>query len=390
MKHLALLLAACMSLFAAGEPEAADRLEVTVGRSLFERNWVPAPASTRATDGLGPLFNARSCAGCHPGGGGATLAIEPGEVPRGLVLRLPGNSAYGRQLQTGGAPGQMVEGRPRVTYTDLSVAIADATAVLLRRPWLGIAEPAFGVPPSHLSPRLAPSLRGIGLLAAVPASAIAARADPDDRDGDGIRGRVGIGRFGLRAEQPDLREQVAEALLLDLGLSTPLRPEPAGDCSAAQAACRSAPQGDDVGRPGVEVGDEILDSLVAYLVSLPPPRARKHGDDTTGASLFGALGCGACHVPTLAGAAAYSDLLLHDLGPELADQGDAADPEARLWRTAPLWGFRGTTALLHDGRARDAQEAILWHGGEAAAARERFRALDADGRAQLLSFLAGL
>ena len=108
--------------------------------------------------------------------------------------------------------------------------------------------------------------------------------------------------------------------------------------------------------------------------------------------LFGALGCSACHAPTLAGttAAAYTDLLLHDLGPGLADQGAAGDPTARLWRTAPLWGLGSTPALLHDGRARNAQEAILWHGGEAEPARERFRALDAATRDQLLNFLAGL
>ena len=371
---------------------AADGLTVAVGKALFERNWVPAPASTRSTDGLGPLFNARSCTGCHRGGGGATAAIEGPDLSRELVVRLPAGSPYGRQLQTDAVQDLTPEGKAQVRYTDVPVPLADGTTVVLRRPTFAVGDAGFGPVPARLSPRRAPSLRGLGLLAAVPAGVIAARADPDDRDGDGIRGRVGAGRFGLRAEQPSLREQAADALLVDLGLATTLRTEPAGDCTAGQAACRAAPQGDDAGQPGVEIGDEILDSIVAYLAALPPPPAPAGSDDTAGAQLFGTLGCSACHAPTLGGmtAAAYTDLLLHDLGPELADQGAAADPAARLWRTAPLWGLGSTPALLHDGRARDAQEAILWHGGEAEPARERFRALDAAARDQLLRFLAGL
>lgn len=392
MRWLAAIMALWPVLVGASPVSAADRLAVAVGKALFERDWVPAPASTRSTDGLGPLFNARSCAGCHHGGGGATVADDESGVPRGLVLRLPTESPYGRQLQTGAVPGLAAEGAPLVRYTDVPVTLANGATVVLRRPTFTIDAAAFGPPPARLSPRLAPSLRGLGLLAAVPAEAIAARADPDDRDGDGIRGRVGAGRFGLRAEQPGLREQAADALLVDLGLATTLRAEPAGDCSAAQAACRAAPQGDEAGQPGIELGDEILDSIIAYLAALPPPAAPKDGGNPTGSALFGSLGCAACHAPTLVGAtvAPYTDLLLHDLGPDLGDQGGASDPAARLWRTAPLWGLGEAAALLHDGRARDAQEAILWHGGEAAAAREQYRALDADARAHLLSFLAGL
>ena len=392
MRGLAAILALWPMLLCPPSADAADRLAVAVGKALFERDWVPAPASTRSTDGLGPLFNARSCAGCHRGGGGATMADGGSGMPRGLVLRLPGGSTYGRQLQTGAVPGLVAEGAPQVRYADVPVTMGDGATIMLRRPTFTIGDAAFGPPPARLSPRLAPSLLGIGLLAAVPDGLIATRADPDDGDRDGIRGRVGAGRLGLRAEQPDLRAQAADALLLDLGLATTLRAEPAGDCSTAQAACRAAPQGDEPGQAGVELGDEILDSMVAYLAALPPPAVPAGGHDAGGAALFGALGCSACHVPDLVAAArpAYTDLLLHDLGPELADQGAAADPAARLWRTAPLWGLGSTPALLHDGRARDLQEAILWHGGEAEAARERYRALDAAARAQLLAFLAGL
>jgi CxxC motif-containing protein (DUF1111 family) len=402
MRRAAILLAAIAA--AAVPANAGDGFAVAVGKALFDRDWVAAPASTRATDGLGPLHNARSCAACHRGGGGASLSLDGRGAPAKprLVLRLPNGSAYGRQLQTGAVHGQAAEGRVRTGYEDVPVAMGDGSAVVLRRPSHAIEEAAYGPPPAHLSPRLARSLRGVGLLAAVPQAAVAALADPDDRDGDGVRGRPGAGRFGLRAEQPGLREQVAEALLLDLGLSTSLRPSPAGDCTAAQTGCRALPHGDREGAPGVEIGDEILDSLIAYLTALPPPKQGPR--PKAGARLFASLGCAACHAPSLpveltdgrrASIAPYTDLLLHDLGPELADEGAEGVPAARLWRTAPLWGLgaalvAGKTALLHDGRARDAQEAILWHGGEAEAARDRFRALGADDRAELVMFLSGL
>jgi CxxC motif-containing protein (DUF1111 family) len=402
MRRAAILAAVCAA--AAMPTHAGDGLAVAVGKALFDRDWVAAPASTRATDGLGPLHNARSCAACHRGGRGAALSIGADGRPTGpgLVLRLPDDPAYGRQVQTGAVHGQAAEGRVRVSHEDVPVTMADRTTVVLRRPRHAVEEPVYGSAPVQLSPRLAPSLRGLGLLAAVPQAAVADLADPDDRDGDGIRGRPGAGRFGLRAEQPGLRGQVAEALLLDLGLSTSVRPSPAGDCTPAQTACRALPHGDHEGTPGVEIGDEILDALVAYLAALPPPKQDPRSE--TGAGLFVSLGCASCHAPSLpveledgrqASIAPYTDLLLHDLGPELADEGAEDDPAARLWRTAPLWGLGSAlaaegTALLHDGRARDAQEAILWHGGEAEAARERFSALGADDRAELVAFLSGL
>jgi CxxC motif-containing protein (DUF1111 family) len=398
------ILVAAFAAVAVAPASAGDDLAVAVGKALFDRDWVVAPASTRATDGLGPLHNARSCAACHRGGGGAPLSLDPEGAPTaaGLVLRFQDDPAYGRQLQTGAVHGQAAEGQVRVSHDDAPAVLGDGTIVVLRRPRHTVVRRAHGTPPRRVSPRLAPSLRGVGLLAAVPDAAVAALADPDDRDGDGdgIRGRPGAGRFGLRADQAGLREQVAEALLLDLGLSSSLRPEPAGDSTpAAQADCRALPHGDRYGAPGVEIGDGIVASLVAYLAALPPPRQGPHQE--TGERLFTSLGCAGCHTPSLpvgldGRIAPYTDLLLHDLGPELADEGAAeGDPTASLWRTAPLWGLgaavdSGKAALLHDGRARDAQEAILWHGGEAQAARDRFRRLGANDRADLLAFLASL
>lgn len=381
---------------------AGDGLAAAIGKALFDRDWVAAPASTRATDGLGPLHNARSCAACHPAGGRAplTLAADGSPAGPGLVLRFA-DPVYGRQLQTRAVHGQAAEGRLRVVYSEEPVRLDDGALVSLRRPHYTIEASAFGPPPVRLSARLAPGLRGAGLLAAVPDAVPAALADPDDRDGDGIRGRPGSGRFGLRADVRDLAGQIAEALLLDLGLASADRPQPEGDCTPAQAACRAGPHGDREGVPDVEVGAPILAAIKAYITALRPRQRTETTEQ--GERLFAAIGCAACHVPQLPvrageGASgmitAFTDLLLHDLGPDLADQGGEDDPAARLWRTAPLWDLGRNLAagrtLLHDGRARDLLEAILWHGGEAGAARTRFQALGADDRAAFLAFLESL
>ena len=199
---------------------AADGLTVAVGKALFERNWVPAPASTLSTDGLGPLFNARSCTGCHRGGGGAAAPIEGPDLPRDLVVRLLGRVALWAPAADGcrarpDARGQTAGARlgcPGDAGRRDDASSCNGRPSRRRRGF----RAGSGAP---VAPRRAPSLRGLGLLAAVPAGVIATGADPDDRDGDGIRGRVGAGRFGLRGEQPSLREQAADALLFDLGLA---------------------------------------------------------------------------------------------------------------------------------------------------------------------------
>jgi CxxC motif-containing protein (DUF1111 family) len=238
--------------------------------------------------------------------------------------------------------------------------------------------------------RLAPSLRGLGLLARVPRGAVLALADPGDRDGDGVSGRPGPGSFGRTGEQPTLAGQVAEALSLDLGVSTADRPGPAGDCTPTQTDCLT-----QAGTQAVEAGAKVTDALLAYLEALRPRLTA--GADPKGESLFASFGCAACHYPAFTVAAdpaltgtttetirPYTDLLLHDLGDGLADA------TAREWRTAPLWGLREGGPYLHDGRAASLPEAILWHGGEATGARGRFAAAGTGERAALLAFLSQL
>jgi CxxC motif-containing protein (DUF1111 family) len=286
----------------------------------------------------------------------------------------------------------------------------------LRRPRYELVDLAFGSlgEGAMLSPRVAPAVIGLGLLEAVPRATLEALADPDDRDGDGISGRVNrianddgttrAGRFGWKANVASLREQNAGAALGDLGLTTPELP--VENCPPVQTSCAAAPTG---GSP--EISAEFLDKLTLYTRLLAVPAQRDSGDWRVrhGQRLFREAGCAACHLPTLrTGPDAplpelvdqtfhpFTDLLLHDMGDELADGRPDHDADGREWRTPPLWGIglveivNGHSFLLHDGRARDLAEAILWHGGEGAAAREAFRTMSAEDRAALLRFLASL
>jgi CxxC motif-containing protein (DUF1111 family) len=272
-----------------------------------------------------------------------------------------------------------------------------------------------------MSPRVAPPMIGMGLLELVPEADIVARADPDDRDGDGIRGqarrvwsksegREMLGRFGWKAGAATVADQTADAFANDIGLSTPLVKASAGDCTAAQSACRNAPNGDDSGE-GVEVPATMFDLTVFYARNLGVPARVKAADKQVlrGRAVFAQTGCAACHTPRHVTTKhpdrpeqssqtiwPYTDLLLHDMGEGLADHRPEGTASGRAWRTPPLWGLGLTrtvsdhTLLLHDGRARNVTEAILWHGGEAQGARDRFAKLSVAERAALVAFLASL
>jgi CxxC motif-containing protein (DUF1111 family) len=377
-------------------------LDRAIGKALFERAWVPAPSSTRANDGLGPLFDARSCAACHPGGAGrgATVLKAQGH-PEGLGLVLSlirpdgaGDPTYGHRLETMTLPGVPAEG---VIAVDVKAG----------RRIPRIEEPGYGPldPATRISLRAAPDLRGRGRLEEVTDAAILASEDPDDADGDGIRGHArrlampehgsSIGRFGWKASHATLESQASEAFALDLGLATPLRLEPWGDCTERQAACRNAPHGREAeGEP--EIGEAIMQRIVAYLRRLDTPAATP---DRRGAKLFASTGCAACHrphLPTRDGgrAALFTDILLHDMGEGLADPVGVPGAAAGEWRTAPLAGVSQALArgvgLLHDGRAADVAAAVFWHGGEASIARARFDALSPRERRALIDYVSSL
>lgn len=417
-------------------------MDFKLGNGLFRKTWVAAPSSTRASDGLGPIYNARACQDCHlkDGRGHMPETAQEPRVSAFLRLSVPGGAApagipdylptlpeptYGGQLQDFGAPGHAPEGQMTVHYEEVPVTLADGTVVSLRRPTYGVDDPAYGPlhPDVMLSPRVAPQMIGLGLLEAIPAAEILALADPGDADGDGISGRPNIvisaefgvpmlGRFGHKAGAPTVREQSAGAFAGDMGLSNPLHPDPAGDCTPGQTACKSGPHGQEPGlREGLEVDGPSLDLVTFYSRNLAVPARRDPADPQVlhGKELFHQAQCAACHVPkhvtnrlkdqpeqSFQLIWPFTDLLLHDMGPGLADNRPEARATGQEWRTAPLWGIglteqvSGHSQFLHDGRARNLLEAILWHGGEAEAARETVMAMPAADREALVAYLKSL
>jgi CxxC motif-containing protein (DUF1111 family) len=418
-----------------------DRLlDFKVGDGVFRRLWVAAPASTRNADGLGPLYNARGCQSCHMRDGRGRPP-EPGEPASSLLIRLsvppeqarqtgpaPGwlpadpDPTYGLQLQTFGIAGHPAEARVAVEWTEQPETLAGGEVVTLRRPDWRLSAWAYGPPAPGLmaSPRIAPPMIGLGLLEAIPETAILAGADPEDRDGDGISGRAArvwsghrgaasLGRFGWKAQAPTMEDQVADALTADMGLSTAINPAPHGECTARQAACRAAEDGTPApGQP--EVDPRLFNLVVFYARNLAVPgRAVPGPQALRGRALFREVACAACHTPGFTTGEVpgrpehsnqriwpHTDLLLHDMGKGLADHRPEGAADGREWRTPPLWGLghtravSGHTQLLHDGRARGVLEAILWHGGEAQAARDAAAALPPDDRAALIAFLESL
>ncbi|NMM43473.1 thiol oxidoreductase [Rhodospirillaceae bacterium KN72] len=423
-----------------------DQLDFNIGNGFFKRLWVSSPSSTKAADGLGPLFNARGCQRCHvaDGGGHAPAANYPDDTAVTMLMRLsvPARTAmerealasgrasaipdpvYGGQLQDFGVQSVPAEGHIHIDYTEEEVRLADGTVVSLRKPAVSLTDPGYGPPDADLmiSLRIATPMIGLGLLELIPEDAILAHADPADKDGDGISGRanrvwdiardrLALGRFGWKAGQPTLDQQNQSAFSGDIGISTPLFPAAYGDCSAAQALCRDAPHGDDAKYDGLEAPQEVTDLLLFYARNLAVPSRPDAADETVlmGKAVFLGLGCDACHVqafttgpsedsPHLANQVIYpyTDLLLHDMGDGLADNRPEALADGREWRTAPLWGIgvarivSEEATYLHDGRARTLLEAILWHGGEAQSARDGVVTLSTEEREALIRFLKSL
>jgi CxxC motif-containing protein (DUF1111 family) len=410
------------------------RLDFSVGNSFFRNPWVSSPATTTARDGLGPLFNTNACQNCHIKDGRGhppeadalssasmlvRLSLPAGSEHAAIIQRLGvlAEPNYGGQLQDMANPGTAPEAKVRVSYSPVTITFADGEQVELRQPTLEISQLGYGPLPANiqLSARIAPPMIGLGLLEAIPEAAILANADPDDRNGDGISGRANrvwdrtqqrsaLGRFGWKAGQPSLNQQNAEAFANDMGLTSSLVDQ--DNCTPAQQDCRNAPHG---GEP--EVSANILASVLFYTRNLGVPARR----DVTapqvleGKGLFHQAGCQGCHTAqfTTASDAAeaelagqtirpYTDLLLHDMGAGLADNRPEFLADGREWRTPPLWGIgltqrvNGHTQFLHDGRARNLLEAILWHDGEAAAAKQKVLTFTAEQRAALLAFLNSL
>ncbi|WP_157014165.1 di-heme oxidoreductase family protein [Mesorhizobium xinjiangense] len=421
----------------------AEEETFKLGNALFRKLWVSSPSSTQASDGLGPLFNARACQSCHlkdgrghPPEGSADATSMFLRLPRAprtpqeqqllkskTLLNLP-DPIYGGQLQDFAVPGLKAEGRMEISYEEFTVTLDDGAEVPMRKPEYSVSDLAYGPldVSTTLSPRVTPQMIGLGLVEQIHPADILALADPDDADGDGISGRVNItrdaasgalalGRFGWKAQTPSIRQQAADAFAGDIGISTPDAAKHHGDCTSVQEKCMAAPTGVQPRLGKTEAPDPILDLVTFYSQNLAVP-ARRNVDEPQvlrGKEIFYASGCTACHRPKFvtrrdAPNAAhafqliwpYSDFLVHDMGLGLTDWQIVGDARAGEWRTPPLWGIGLTetvsdhTFFLHDGRARNLTEAILWHGGEAEASRDAFAALGKQDREALIRFLESL
>lgn len=399
----------------------AQRLRHQAGRSPFDFVWeVPK---------LGPLFNNSACLGCHGKNGRGLSQIGDGPVSQALIRVSqsdgePGDPAggpsplpgYGTQLQDHATVG-LAEVRVTLTWLESVVAYDDGDTVAMREPRLEVRTPMGELLPANTrySYRTAPPLIGMGLLEAIPDATLEALADPDDADGDGISGRPnrvwdpltnaeGLGRFGWKANQAGVEQQVSGAFAGDLGITSALHPDQ--NCPPVQTECAAALTG---GEPEADADTIRQVTYYARLLAVPARRDFQVDDVLRGKRLFHDAGCASCHVPKYTTGDVdglpelsqqtifpYSDMLLHDMGDELADHRPDYLADGNEWRTPPLWGLglvktvNGHTNFLHDGRARDTSEAILWHGGEAAAARDVYKAMTADERAALLRFVESL
>lgn len=394
------------------------------GNRLFNTNWVQEPASVSKFDGLGDHFNRVSCSGCHLRDGRGQATENPLALDKSMLVRLSVRLAdgrvekhpvYGGQLQEFATVGLVPEGKSAVIFEEITGSYPDGTPYALRQPKLVISNLGYGELGDNtlFSLRVAPAIIGLGLLEALPEATILAAADPEDADGDGISGRpqwlksletgeTVLGRFGWKANNASLREQNADAAFHDLGLTNPLFPME--NCQRQPGNCHPD--------AALDVEEIFLQKLTHYTSLLAVPK-RRQMDDTQvqhGEKIFMNLGCASCHrvamqtgndenlLPELRQQWIYpfTDLLLHDMGEGLADHRPDQNASGREWRTPPLWGIGLINAvnhhqfLLHDGRARGVEEAILWHGGEAESIKQAFMNLPKDEREALVAFVNSL
>lgn len=396
-----------------------------VGNAMFNQNWVSAPASTTSRDGLGPLFNARACSTCHLRDGRGK-PLENDKISQGFLMRLSsGNNIitgpikvpnYGGQLQDNANFNFDKEGSIKVVFETITGMYADGSTYQLRKPIYSFTNLNYGeIGTPKQSPRVGQQVIGLGFLDALSEKSILANADENDIDNDGISGRanyvwnvkqkkVSVGKFGWKANQPSLSQQIAGAFSGDMGLTSSIFPKE--NCPHG-IDCTNLANGNNIGE-SVEVPNAQFNRIEIYMAAISVPKRRNSTnlDVVEGKRLFNELTCIKCHVDNFTTSKSlilsqlnninikpYSDLLLHDMGEGLADNSPDFLANGNEWRTQPLWGIgliklvNKHTFLLHDGRARNIEEAILWHGGEAQKAQTNFINLNRIKRNQLIAFL---
>lgn len=406
------------------DDSALDRF--MLGRSFFSVPWVVAPSATSARDGLGPLFNANTCSSCHVDNGGGAVLNDEGQPLRALVFKLAqparqaerqaneiniGDPVYGRQLAINGTGAVLPEATAHLKQQQELFHFPDGSTQLLTHfiPYLEQLNYGPLHPDTRIEIRQAPTLAGLGLVAQVDPQTIAEYADPDDQNHDGISGRMNMvyniatgnlapGKYGWKAGQPTITQQTADAAAHDMGLTNPLFPDEM--CTPAQKDCLHAPRGHPTPQGNFDLPQMRLDAIAFYVKNHQAPQpGHLSSVAEAGKQYFTAIGCAACHRETLITRegvpfSPYSDYLLHDMGAALTGNRPEFAAGTEEWRTAPLWGIGERVRLgqrfLHDARAATPLEAILWHGGEAENAKNRFAALPAKQRQAILSFLRSL
>jgi CxxC motif-containing protein (DUF1111 family) len=427
--------------FPAANLNDEERTRFVIGNSFFKRNWVEAGASTTARDGLGPHFIARSCGGCHTLDGRGRppeilnkLGEHDPAVEMLVRLSVPGvageragvvpEPTYGDQFNNAAIQGVKPEGEVVLRYTQVKGRFADGTPYTLQQPHIGFRQLSHGPmdPAVMTSARVAPQLMGVGLLEAVAEADVLANVSQQAALAGPIKGMVNrvwdqpsqqtrLGRFGWKANTATLAHQTAGAFRGDMGITSAWAPEES--CSAAQADCLAAARRGGSGNPEIDM--DTLEQVVFYQATLAPVARRRVNDPQVrqGQLLFHQAQCAVCHRPSytttegpfprMTSAALtgqtiwpYTDLLLHDMGPGLADGRPDFLASGRQWKTPPLWGLglipqvNGHHRLLHDGRARGVLEAVLWHGGEAEVSKNRVLNLSKAEREALVRFVESL
>lgn len=401
------------------------------GRNLFDWVWekTTLPAVAGRADGLGPMFNARSCSECHHQGGSGGGGSNDRNID--IVTARPADFGFAQvPAYAFSYSFRFVNGRFEYRFGDGGEDARKARAETLRRldpAMLATVHEGFRqspsvvlhkfstdptwrddrrkVPGSHgdfvveLSQRNTPSLFGAGLIDSLDEKAIVNQASRQRLLGMG--GRVArtsdgrVGKFGWKGQKATLREFVEEAAAGELGLETPNRHQGADPRGPAEPA------------PAIDLGKEQIDAITAFVATLPRPEVDGAEPTRAGQRLFRELECSKCHVPNLGRIEGlYSDLLLHDMKPEIRESGQyqvfgtsqpaaaEADPDSAAradeWRTPPLWGIRSSAPYMHDGRAAGLEEAIREHGGEAEASARKYARLSAKQKDDLISFLRSL
>ena len=423
---------------------ADQKIDFLIGNGLFKREWIPAPSIKTSSDGLGPFFNASSCQGCHIKDGRGHppnltldfddsismvfhLSIPPQteddvNLLNAYQIKSIDDPMYGGQLSDFAISDLLPEGQIQINYEFIPIAFDNGTVVTLSKPIYSIKELNYGNlhPNIQISARVAQPMIGLGLIQSIDPNDILANQDPDDANNDTVSGvanvvwdyslnSTNLGLFGWKAAQPSIRQQSADAFHNDMGLSSMHYPN-GSNCTEKQTQCNLFENGNDI-NDDFELSSGQINLIEFYSSHLAVPARRDHDNEKVlaGKKIFYESGCTSCHTPKFITAKSnyssalseqliwpYSDFLLHDLGDDLADESSAFKASGREWRTQPLWGIgltetvNGHTKFLHDGRANNLLEAILWHGGEAESSKQKILKLSVEEVENLIKFIESL